>query len=255
MTASESFELWLKTRYNSETTIYTYKRMFIQLYTLYMRGNQINQESIDRFCRDKPHPKTRSFLRCYFRYAKIVPTSFEIPILRSRQSKLPVYVTKQEVDFLLQNMNTLQNKCLILLLFEGGLRASEVCRLKKTDFNFVMNEVRGMGKGKKEYIVNYSNKTKELLQEYFKQFSDVQAFPNFYREKLYRIITKHKTLLGKDRLFPHAFRHGIATHLKQLGWDLRDIQEYLRHKHLATVEPYAHVTREEIKQKWKQTME
>ncbi len=37
---------------------------------------------------------------------------------------------------------------------------------------------------------------------------------------------------------PHILRHSLVTHLLRAGWDLKQVQEHLRHKSIATTEQY-----------------
>ena len=174
---------------------------------------------------------------------------FEIP--KSKERKLPVVLSKNEVKKILNCTNNLKHKAILSTIYSAGLRLSEVVNLKIADIDGEREliYVRG-GKGKKDRITILSIGLLVLLRKYFKEYKPkVWLFEGFkgdqYSTKsVQKIFYKSlkKSQIDK-KVSVHSLRHSFATHLLEQGEDLRYIQKILGHNSSKTTEIYTHITK------------
>jgi integrase/recombinase XerD len=169
----------------------------------------------------------------------------------SKEKKLPKVLSQQEVAAILKASTNLKHRCLLLLLYSGGLRISEVINLKLTDVQSQRNLllIRG-GKGYKDRTTLLSGKLLEELRLYYKQYKpktwlfEGQDGGPYSVESIRKVFWAALEKAGVKRAAtPHTLRHSFATHLLEQGTDLRYIQELLGHNSSKTTEIYTHVTR------------
>lgn len=179
--------------------------------------------------------------------------------------RLPVYLTEEEIDKLL-NINLItpydyRNKAMFELLYATGLRISELCNLKLTDVDIENCFVRVFGKGKKERIVPVTDLALKYLSIYIREYRNVilkdkvseylfisNSLTNISRQGFFKILKKECKRTGITKnVSPHVLRHSFATHLLKHGADLRIIQELLGHEDISTTQIYAHLVNEKLK--------
>lgn len=158
----------------------------------------------------------------------------------------------------------LRDAALLELLYGAGLRASETAGLDVRDVDLVRGEVRVRGKGGRERIVPLPDAAREALDAWLRlrRRPGVLAEPLFCSARslgrggpprrldprdLRRILVRRARRAGLvDRVHPHRLRHSYATHLLDMGADLREIQELLGHRSLSTTERYTAVSVERL---------
>jgi len=75
-------------------------------------------------------------------------------------------VTWNENDTELQKKTKIRDKVILSLLYSTGLRISELVKLIIRDIDFDERTIRVRGKGDKDRIVLFDEKTKDLIKEY-----------------------------------------------------------------------------------------
>ena len=152
----------------------------------------------------------------------------------------------------------LRDRCAFELLYGGGLRVSELVGLDLADFIDGDSAVKVCGKGNKERIVPLVSKAREALHRYLERRSELGVGAAFLLNRrggrlttrsVARHLARYALVAGTRRhVHPHALRHSFATHLLDMGADLRGIQELLGHASLSTTQRYTHVSSERLQQ-------
>lgn len=184
--------------------------------------------------------------------------------------KLPVFVNSEDLNKELNTLNELYpefdfkelSAFLILeLLYNTGMRLSELINLKDSDFDFYNEQIKVLGKRKKERIIPISGHLKELIKYYqgkkqpFAQSDTLLVLENgkkYYPEKVYHIVKEklsHISTISKKS--PHILRHTFATHMLNNGADLNSIKELLGHANLAATQIYTHNSIDKLKKTFK----
>jgi integrase/recombinase XerC len=151
----------------------------------------------------------------------------------------------------------LRDRAALELLYGAGLRVSELVGLDVRDVS--TDAVRVRGKGNKERLVPLVAKARAALDEYLARRGELRPLGEalllnrrggrLTARSVARHLMKYALLAGARRhVHPHALRHSFATHLLDMGADLRGIQELLGHASLSTTQRYTHVSAERLLQ-------
>lgn len=187
-----------------------------------------------------------------FYYGTMLKKKFLYDIKRPRKDKkLPVVLSAEEVAKILNSADNLKHKAILMLVYSAGLRVGEVVKLKPEDIDSkrMLIHIKG-AKGRKDRYTLLSEKTLEVLREYWRQYKpDIWLFEGaragrYLSTRTVEKILEHaceKANIRKD-VSVHTLRHSFATHLLEGGTDLRYIQELLGHTSSKTTEIYTHVS-------------
>ena len=211
--------------------------------------------------------RKQASLRAYYQHRVRMGHLADSPARRlvspRRRRSLPNVVSVDDVFALLDTPSTrtaagLRDRCALELLYDAGLRVSELVGLDLADFVDGRTAMRVRGKGGKERVVPLVDKGRVALEAYLARRGELGGGPALLLNRrggrlttrtVARNLAKYALVCGTQRhVHPHALRHSFATHLLDMGADLRGIQELLGHASLSTTQRYTHVSSERLVQ-------
>jgi integrase/recombinase XerD len=188
-----------------------------------------------------------------FFYTQTLQRSFSSLPLPKRAKTLPVVFSREEVARLLANTVTLRERALLMTTYGGGLRVSEVVRLRVSDIDAQRDMIRvEQGKGRKDRYTLLGPRLLAELRHYWQVYRPVQPwlFPQRHKavpmdpstaQKLYYAAKQRAGITKAGGI--HALRHAFATHAVEGGMDLATLQRLLGHDSITTTMRYVHVAR------------
>lgn len=213
----------------------------------------------------------KHFYKYLYTINRIQKDSFEFISSPKIDQRLPDFLEKDEIDQLFKANKerkdelAIRDQAILELLYNSGLRASELVNLTLQNVNLKQRVLRIFGKGRKERMVPFTLEAKNSLEIYLNQLRpklllkcplnqmSTYVFLNNSGNKLtsrgleYIMGEIEKKSGCYMKLHPHKLRHSFATRLLSQGADLRVIQELMGHESIGTTQIYTHVTYSQMK--------
>ena len=145
-------------------------------------------------------------------------------------------ITEAQIQIMLKECESLREKTLLGLLYDSGLRLSELTNIRGEDINFEHYTVTVLGKGGKERKAPFTEATARLLKTQIAK----NGHNNIWGLKYSGIATILRRLEDKTgiRCNPHSFRRGFACRLHRKGLSTLDIQRLGGWESLQMVQRY-----------------
>jgi len=175
--------------------------------------------------------------------------------LRRTPRQLPEILSGVELQALFAAADNLQHRALLMTTYGGGLRVSEVVKLRPCDIDSKRMMMRVVaGKRAKDRYTLLSVRLLEELRAYWRAYRPVGwLFPArrpekpFNDDKAREVFNQAKVKAGIRKAGSiHLLRHCFATHLLEAGVDLRTIQILMGHSSIDSTVWYLHVTRKKL---------
>jgi integrase/recombinase XerD len=237
---------------------------YIKEYLLFSKEKRIKNKNktIEEFLLNK-HKQKRSpqtvnlaLNAIKFLYSEVLQDPQKINIqLAKRNKKLPIVLTRSEVEKIINATNNAKYRLMISLGYACGLRVSEVVNIRVADLNIdeLVIHIKE-AKGKKDRISVLPEKLQNDLRNIIagKNAGDLVFDSNrggtLTTTSLQKMFRKSltKAEINKPATF-HSLRHSFATHLLENGTDVRYVQELLGHSNIRTTQIYTQVTNPSLK--------
>jgi len=211
-----------------------------------------------------------SALRTFFKFLEQENLVRQNPMgsisMPKQEQHIPVFLSVDEVFALLEAPGAddtfgARDRAVLELLYSTGMRVSELVSCNMTNLDLDNEMVRVRGKGNRERLVPmgepaikslraYFARRDELLRNRLQQGKKIDRDAVFLNSRGSRITTRsvERLVAGYGRkagiakpVTPHVLRHSFATHLLEMGADMRSVQDLLGHASLSTTQKYTHL--------------
>jgi len=223
-----------------------------------LKGDEMTAKSINRKI-----STLKSFFKFQLRQGLVAASPMATITSPKISKRLPSFVEEKHLDTLFNHVKFTDDwegstkKIVMQLLYNTGMRLSELINLKESQIDYSYHQIKVLGKGNKERIIPVNTELLNSLKLYvdakpegaveniFVSAKGKQLHPRyvygFVRENLGLVTTVKKKS-------PHVLRHSFATHLMNNGAELNAVKELLGHSSLAATQIYTHNTIEKLKE-------
>jgi integrase/recombinase XerC len=200
-----------------------------------------------------------SSLRSFVKWAKkndyLIQNPFKKVVAPKVTKRLPIFVKESEMEKIkveshfTNDFVGIRNLLIIEILYQTGIRLSELINLKIEDLS--NDSIKVLGKRNKERIIPISKELQIQIIEYLKQRTQIISDEWFlfvledgkkiYEKLVYRLINNYlRSHTNLEKRSPHVLRHTFATHMMNNGAGLEVLKNLLGHADLSATQVYTH---------------
>jgi len=210
-----------------------------------------------------------SALQSFFTYAvrKEIVQKHPLRLVNGpkKAKPIPYFIKEKELESLLDEetdapaFEEIRNQLMLEMLYETGMRCSELVGLKDRDVDTNAMLLKVTGKRNKQRLIPFAGRLKEMINNYIDvraKEAGVSGDSFFVRKNgqpvtsaivYYAVKKKLSDIPTLAKRSPHILRHTFATSMLNDGATLSAVSNLLGHSSLASTSVYTHVTFEELK--------
>ena len=212
-----------------------------------------------------------SSLRTFFKWAQKNDLVDSNPCVRikglKQEKRIPEFIKEEELDttkmetVFPENFSGLRDRLMIEVLYQTGIRLTELINLKKNDVS--SENIKVLGKRNKERYIPITNELYSAIESYLNMKDYLECYSDYlfltdkgrklYPKFVYRKVHHYLSLLTHlKKRSPHILRHTFATHMLNNGSGLETLKELLGHSNLSATQIYTHNSFDQISTIYKQ---
>ncbi|SFA79996.1 integrase/recombinase XerD [Clostridium frigidicarnis] len=227
----------------------TLKRFYITSYKNYLVDNSYEPATINKKVNSIQAFNNFLVAKGYMQENVIDLKKDRVKIAIGSEHQLEVYIDNQleRIQFYIQDSKkvSLRDKIIIQILMFTGVRVSELCDIRLKNIDFLLSQIKIIGKGGKVREVPVKFEVMDTIQEYIPERNN-----NPYKDSEYLILGQRgviqrdavNTLLEKHtlkgnfeiKLKPHTFRHTFCTRLITKGIPITTVSKLAGHSSIET---------------------
>lgn len=207
----------------------------------------------------------KSFFKFLVRQEVIMTNPIRLMNGPKNKKPLPYFIKESDMAKLLdgdqfgQDFEGVRDRLILELLYDTGIRRSELVGIKDSDIDFEKNQLKVTGKRNKQRLIPFADELREMLLAYLDyRGREVENLSGWLLVRkngapvsaatVYTIVRKSLSSLSSlTKRSPHVLRHSFATSMLNNGAELNAVKELLGHSSLASTSIYTHTSFEELK--------
>ncbi|MGR3809274.1 tyrosine-type recombinase/integrase [Jiulongibacter sp. NS-SX5] len=250
----ERFTEYMKSgKYNSQTVV-AYRNAIFVFYNVVrdMPQSKITDEFIGNYLKELTEKKDKAEA---IQAGKALKLFYDVIFNRklgikstgeSKEEKLPDILSKEQIKKIFYAVTNIKHKAVLLLIYNTGLRISEVIQLKVEDLDLINGTIKVKNKEEGYRHLSLAPNIIDYIKRYFVKegptdilFPGEKGTPYSSRNvQLFFQSALQKAGLKDTNATVHTLRHSYAVHALESGMDIHLLQYILGHKFLQTTSIY-----------------
>jgi len=183
------------------------------------------------------------------KFSKFLKRPIKLGRMRRPKPIVKEILTEGEVARILGACKNKREKAIVSILAYSGIRNREFCSLRVKDIDLEKGIIRIFdGKGEKERLAYITQDCQKIITDYLNEYArdkDQFLITTLARGEQYNgwaLRKRVKVVTGRvkidKRIYPHLFRHSLASHLVSKNCSLLTLMNLLGHSSLNTTQIY-----------------